>query len=157
MSLTDTSTAQDHEKLRTENFSLRLENASLKELVHKKIDRDKAELFTENASLKATIESLMQSTKQNKKVILQLQRALEKAAKEQTSMEENLQALTGENGELERLRSDVRDEEDARISAENRIREMQEELEEARHSRSREEANEDFEVRNQSVNSLLAG
>ncbi|GHJ84050.1 hypothetical protein NliqN6_0452 [Naganishia liquefaciens] len=136
---------QDHEKLRTENFSLRLENASLKELVHKKIDRDKAELFTENANLKATIESLMQSTKQNKKVILQLQRALEKAAKEQASMEDNLQALTGENGELERLRADIRDEEDARISAENRLREMQDELDEARHSRSREEATEQYE------------
>lgn len=144
--LADLFIAKDHEKLRTENFSLRLENASLKELVHKKIDRDKAELFTENASLKATIESLMQSTKQNKKVILQLQRALEKAAKEQASMEENLQALTGENGELERLRADIRDEEDARISAEKKLREMQEELEEARHSRSREEATEQYEV-----------
>lgn len=142
----DKSCQQDHEKLRTENFSLRLENASLKELVHKKIDRDKAELFTENANLKATIESLMQSTKQNKKVILQLQRALEKSAKEQAEMEDKLQALTSESGELHRLRLDLRDEEDARISAENRIQALQEELEDARHSRSREEATEELEV-----------
>ncbi|KAI5453673.1 hypothetical protein NCC49_005494 [Naganishia albida] len=136
---------QDHEKLRTENFSLRLENASLKELVHKKIDRDKAELFTENANLKATIESLMQSTKQNKKVTLQLQRALEKSAREQAEMEDKLQALTSESGELHRLRLDLREEEDARIAAEKRVRALQEELEDARHSRSREEATEELE------------
>ncbi|KAJ9103921.1 hypothetical protein QFC21_002384 [Naganishia friedmannii] len=131
---------QDHEKLRTENFSLRLENASLKELVHKKIDRDKAELFTENASLKATIEALMLSTKQSKKLVIQLQRALEKSAKEHAEMEENLQTVIGENGELYKLRQDIREEEDARIAAENKIRALEDDLDHARHSRSREEA-----------------
>ncbi|KAJ9120149.1 hypothetical protein QFC22_003048 [Naganishia vaughanmartiniae] len=136
---------QDHEKLRTENFSLRLENASLKELVHKKVDRDKAELYTENASLKATIEALMQSTKQSKKVVIQLQRALEKSAKEQAEMEDNLRNVVGENGELYKLRQDIRDEEDARIAAENKVRALEDDLDQARHSRSREEAHDEQE------------
>jgi hypothetical protein len=125
---------------------LRLENASLKELVHKKVDRDKAELFTENANLKATIESLMQSTKQSKKVVIQLQRALEKSAKEQAEMEDNLRNVVGENGELYRLRQDIREEEDARIAAENKVRALEDDLDNARHSRSREEAQEEQEV-----------
>lgn len=77
---------------------------------------------------------------------MQLQRALEKSAREQAEMEDNLRNVVGENGELHKLRQDIREEEDARIAAENKVRALEDDLDHARHSRSREEAHEEQEV-----------